>query len=456
MEPFEPYRIKVVEAIPQPTADERAAALERAGHNLFLLRSAEVTIDLLTDSGTGAMSDLQWSAMMAGDEAYAGSSSWETFRRVLGDLTGFPHILPTHQGRAAEFVLFSTLLRPGDRTLSNSHFDTTRANVQLAGGVPIDLPSPEMADLQSDRPFKGDIDLVALAAELSSGSGPVAAVIMTLTNNFAGGQPVSMANLRAVRSLCDQHRVPLVLDACRFAENAWFVGAREDGYAGRTPRSIAQEAFALADATTISLKKDGLANIGGMLGVRDPDLAQRCTELLIATEGYLTYGGLAGRDLSAIAQGVLEVTDARYLASRAAAAARLADRLEAVGVPTVRPTGAHAVYADAAALLPHIPPAQFPAHALGCALYLEGGIRTSEIGTLSMGMPGSNGGPDTPAPYEFVRLALPRRTYTRSHLDYVAEVFGQVAKRAGELAGYRIVRQPASLRHFSATLAPLG
>ncbi|MFE0378411.1 tryptophanase [Streptomyces inhibens] len=453
---MEPYRIKVVEPLAFPSREERRRALEDAGHNLFRLTADQITIDLLTDSGTSAMSAEQWSSLMRGDETYAGARSFDRFRQVVADLTSYRHILPAHQGRAAESVLFTALLTPGQITLSNTHFDTTRANVELAGCEARDLPCPEASDLQSDHPFKGDIDLDRLREALGGpDGGRVAAVIVTITNNAGGGQPVSMANLTAVRALCDQYAVPFFLDAARFAENAWLVTQRDPAYAHRTPREVAREAFQLADGAVASLKKDGIANIGGLLALNDDDLAHRCQNVLIAREGFPTYGGLAGRDLEVLAQGLTEVTEPRYLRARASAAAHLAGLAHAAGIPTVRPTGCHAVYLDAGALLPHIPAHQFPAHSLACALYLEAGVRSVELGTLTFGRPGPGGTQETAAPRELLRLALSRRVYTRSHLDYVGEALHAVARQAADLPGYRIIDAPPVLRHFQARLEPV-
>ena len=452
---FEPFRIKMVEPLPMPTHAERAAALEHAGYNVFRLRAAEITIDLLTDSGTGAMSAAQWAALMNGDESYAGAQSFERFEHVISELTGLPFVLPVHQGRAAERILFSCLLSPGKISVSNTHFDTTRANVELVGGEALDLPCPEADDLTSEEPFKGNLDLAALDELLGSpGERDIACVVMTITNNLGGGQPVSLTHLREVRARCDSFAVPLFLDASRFAENAYLVSVREPEHRGRSPREIAGEAFRLADGAWASLKKDGLANIGGVIALRDEQLAQRCRELLIATEGYTTYGGLAGRDLEALAQGLLEVTDPAYLEYRAATTAWLADTLTRGGVPVVQPAGCHAVYVDAGRLLPHIPPHQYPGHALACALYLEAGVRSSELGTLGFGRPQPNG-PDLPARHELLRLAIPRRVYTINHLVHAAEALIRLAADPKALTGYRIVQQPAALRHFSAALEPL-
>jgi tryptophanase len=452
---LEPFRIKMVEPLPVPTRAEREAALERAGYNVFRLRSAEITIDLLTDSGTGAMSAAQWAALIQGDESYAGARSYERFERVVAELTGFPFVIPVHQGRAAERIVFSSLLRPGRVSVSNTHFDTTRANIELVGAEALDLPCPESANLVSEEPFKGNIDLRKLETLLSDPlKSKVACVIMTITNNAGGGQPVSLSHLRDVRRVCDSHQVPMWLDAARFAENAYLVSLREPGQKARAPRQIAEDTFRLADGTWMSLKKDGLCNIGGVIALRDAELAQRCRELLIATEGFSTYGGLAGRDLEALAQGLLEVTDPGYLRYRAESTAWFADTLVRGGVPVIQPPGCHAVYIDALRLLPHIPPHQYPAHALACALYLEAGVRSSELGTLGFGRARPDGH-DVPAPHELLRLALPRRVYTRNHLEYVAEALIRIANKAGSLTGYRIVQQPAALRHFSAVLAPL-
>jgi len=453
---IEPFRVKSVEPIRHTTRDERAAALETAGWNLFGLHADDVLIDLLTDSGTGAMSSEQWSAMMRGDESYAGARSFHRFEAVVKELTGFEYVIPTHQGRAAERILFSELVREGHVVPNNTHFDTTRANVEHQGGEARDLIKPEHQDLHVEAPFKGDLDVDALEEAITElGRDRVPLVTVTVTDNSGGGQPVSLANLRAVREVCDRHHVPFFLDAARFAENAWFVVQREAGQQDRHPRDVAREMFRLADGCWISLKKDGLANIGGVLAMNDPDLAERCRATLILTEGFPTYGGLAGRDLEALAQGLTEVTEPDYLAYRVRTAEYLAELAWAAGVPTVRPPGGHAVYLDAKGLLPHIPPNELPAQALACELYLTGGVRGVEIGTLMFGRPQSDGAPDSPARHELVRLALPRRTYTQSHIDYVGEVIADVAVRAEQLRGYRIVSQPRWLRHFTAQLEPL-
>lgn len=453
---MEPFRAKVVEPIPLTTRAQREQALRRAHHNLFELRAEEVTIDLLTDSGTGALSAAQMAAAMLGDESYAGARSFHRFRTVVGDLTSYPHVLPVHQGRAAERILFATLLRPGQITLGNTHFDTTRANIELAGGQARDLPCPEAADLDSPHRFKGDIDLDALHRTLTGPDGPrVAAVVMTLTSNGMGGQPVSMANLAETARLCRAHGVPLFLDAARFAENAWLVTRHEPGYRDHSPREVAEEAFRLADGCTASMKKDGLVNTGGFLGLRDRDLARRCELLLVATEGFPTYGGLAGRDLDMLAQGLVEVTDPDYLRARARTTAYLAELARAAGVAVVEPPGVHAVYLNAGRLLPHIPPHRFPGHALACALYLEGGIRGVECGSLYLGKEDEHGHPVISAPWELVRLAIPRRVYSQGHIEHVGRTLARVAQHADRLPGYRITEQPALLRHFQSKLEPV-
>jgi tryptophanase len=452
---IEPFRIKSVEPLRFTTRAEREQALAAAGYNLFTLHADDVLIDLLTDSGTGAMSSEQWAAIMRGDESYAGARSFDRFHAVVSDLTGFAHIIPTHQGRAAERILFGAMVSDGDVVPNNTHFDTTRANVEYQGAEARDLVCPEGRDLQLEAPFKGNIDLDALERTLTEEGDRVPLVLVTITNNSGGGQPVSLENLRGARALCDRFDKPLILDACRFAENAWFVHEREAGQHDRTPREIAEEAFRLADGCTISLKKDGLANIGGLLALNDAEVAARCRDDLILTEGFPTYGGLAGRDLDALAVGLLEVTEPDYLRYRVRTAAYLAEKAWAAGVPTVRPPGGHAVYLDAGALLSHLPQTVLPAQALACELYLEGGVRGVEIGTLMFGRPGVDGAVDEVAPHELVRLALPRRTYTQSHVDYVGEVIAAVAARVEEIPGYRIVEQPRWLRHFTARLEPL-
>ncbi|MEH0934545.1 tryptophanase [Micromonospora psammae] len=452
-----PYRIKVVEPIPILGAEERRLALEQAGYNPFNLRADQITIDLLSDSGTGATSAQQEAAAALGDESYAGARSWFRFLDEVGDLTGYPHILPVHQGRAGERILFTSLLKPGQICVSNTHFDTTHANVKLVGAEPRDLPCPEAADLDSSEPFKGNIDLAALESLLTGPDGHrVGLVLMTITNNGLGAQPVSMANLEAVGELCRRHRVPYFLDAARFAENAWLVGQREAAYRDWTPRQIANRAFQLADGCVVSLKKDGLSAIGGFIGLRDGDLHARCEANLIATEGFSTYGGLAGHDLERLAQGVREVVDPAYLGARAASTARFAQLVNEAGVETVQPAGIHALYLNAGRLLPHLSPDQFPGHSLGCQLYLDGGIRCAELGSLYLGGLDEQHRLVTPAPFELVRLAIPRRVYTDTHLEYVAAILADIAKDPERVSGYRIVSSPPLLRHFKVRLEPLA
>lgn len=441
---IEPFRIKAVEPLRFTTREERERALRDAGFNVFLLRARDVIIDLLTDSGTGAMSAAQWGALMQGDESYAGSRSFERFESVVRDLTGYKHIIPTHQGRAAERILFHSALQMGDVVLNNIHFDTTRANVEYEGAEARDLVIPEGRLPAFVHPFKGNMNLAALEHVLQHEGDRVRMVMMTVTNNSGGGQPVSLENLRAVREIAHRYGKPFFLDACRFAENAWFIKQREEGQRHRTPRAIAQEMFRLADGALMSAKKDGLANIGGFLALNDDELAQKCRNLLILTEGFPTYGGLAGYDLEAIAQGLEEVLDEDYLRYRIRTVEYLGELLQAAGIPIVVPTGGHAVYIDAAAALPHIPALEFPGVALANSLYLEGGVRACEIGSVMFGKDGKAAG------MELVRLAMPRRLYTQSHIDYVGEVAAEVKRNAARLRGYRIVSAPKVLRHFTA------
>ena len=450
---IEPFRIKSVEALRFTTRDEREARLQEAGYNVFLLRGDDVLIDLLTDSGTGAMSSEQWAAMMRGDETYAGSRSFFRFRDVVSALTGFEYIIPTHQGRAAERILLHTVLRPGQIVPNNNHFDTTRANIEVEEAEARDLVIAEGRQPALEHPFKGNIDLDALDRLLSEDGDRVPLVMVTVTNNSGGGQPVSLENLRGVRALCDRYRKPLFLDACRFAENAWFIKMREPGQADRAPRDIAREMFALADGCTMSAKKDGLANIGGFLAMNDRDWADAARNLLILTEGFPTYGGLAGYDLEAIARGLEEVVEEPYLRYRIRSTEYLGDKLHAAGIPTMRPPGGHAVYIDARALLPRIPPLQYPGIALVNALYVEGGVRGVEIGTVMFGQ--RPDGTESAAAMDLVRLAVPRRVYTQSHIDYVAEVAIQVAGQRETLGGYTLTHSPKALRHFTARFEPL-
>ena len=446
---IEPFRIHTVEPIDFPDADERAAALEGAGWNLFGLHADEVIIDLLTDSGTGAMSTAQWAGMMQGDESYAGSRSYFRFRDSVRSITGLSEVIPTHQGRAAERILFATAVKEGDVVPNNTHFDTTRANVEFQGAEARDLVIPEGRVPATEHPFKGNMDVDALEATIEEvGRERIPLVMVTVTNNSGGGQPVSLANLRAVREVCDRYEIPLFLDACRFAENAWFIKLREPGYEDKTPREIAAEMFSLVDGCTMSAKKDGMSNIGGFLAMNDPDLAQACRNLLILTEGFPTYGGLAGYDLEAVARGLQEALEPEYLRYRIRSTEYLAEKISRAGIPIVRPAGGHAVYLDAGALLPHIPASRYPAQALACALYLEGGVRGVEIGSVMFGKPQPDG-TEIPAAMELVRLAVPRRTYTQSHIDYVGEVAIAVAEHASQLRGLRITEQAPWLRHFT-------
>ncbi|HEV8660792.1 MAG TPA: tryptophanase [Thermoanaerobaculia bacterium] len=444
---IEPFRIKTVEPIRFTTRAEREQALERAGYNVFQLRADDVIIDLLTDSGTGAMSAAQWGALNQGDESYAGSRSFFRFRDVVQDLTGYQHIIPTHQGRAAERILFHSTLQPGDLVLNNIHFDTTRANIEVEGAEARDLVIPEGRLTALVHPFKGNMHLEALESVLKAERERVRMVMVTVTNNSGGGQPVSLENLREVSRICKRYGVLFFLDACRFAENAWFIREREHGQHQRTPKAIARDMFSLADGCIVSAKKDGLANIGGFLALNDDGLAEKCRNLMILTEGFPTYGGLAGYDLEAIARGLEEVVEESYLRHRIASVRYLAEKLTEGGIPIVQPPGGHAVYIDAGQFLPHIPSTEYPGVALVNALYLEGGIRSCEIGSVMFG-PRTDG-------MELVRLAIPRRVYTQSHLDYVAEIATFVAARAHGLRGYRIVSAPRVLRHFTAQFEPL-
>jgi len=452
---IEPFRIHAVEPIRMSTREERQTAISAAGWNLFGLHADDVLIDLLTDSGTGAMSRDQWAAIQHGDESYAGSPSWFVFLEAVTALWPFRHVIPTHQGRAAEKILFSVIGGPGKVIPNNTHFDTTRANVEATGAEAVDLVIAEGRDPSALHPFKGNLDVAALEALLAARADDIPVVLVTVTNNSGGGQPVSLENLRAVRAVCERYGKPLFLDACRFAENAWFIKTREPGQAGRDIPDIVRDMAALADGMTMSAKKDGLANIGGWLALDDDAIAESCRNLLILTEGFPTYGGLAGRDLEAIAQGLREVVQDDYLHYRIRSTAYLGEALDAAGVPLVKPFGGHAVYLDARALLPHIPPLAYPGQALAVALYIEGGIRGCEIGTVMFGR--HPDGSETPGSMDLVRLAIPRRTYTQSHIDYVIEVVSRVAARATDLRGFRIAEpQPSALRHFTARFEPLA
>ncbi|MGZ6338839.1 MAG: tryptophanase [Candidatus Limnocylindrales bacterium] len=451
---IEPFRIHSVEPLRMSTGQQRREAVTRAGYNLFKVDAEDVLIDLLTDSGTGAMSRDQWAAIQHGDESYAGSPSFYLFRDAVRELFPFEHVIPTHQGRAAEKIIFSVLGGLGKVVPNNTHFDTTRANVEYTGAQAVDLVIAPGRDPRADHPFKGNMDVEALDALLRERGVDVPVVFVTITNNSGGGQPVSLANLRAVREVCDAHGKRLFLDACRFAENAWFIHEREPGQAGRDVVDIVREMASLADGMTMSAKKDPMGNIGGWLAMDDDDLARECRNLLILTEGFPTYGGLAGRDLEALAQGLREAVDHDYLRYRIRSTGYLGDALQRAGLPVLTPIGGHAVYLDARALLPHIPPLEYPGQALAVALYEAGGVRSCEIGTVMFGR--RPDGSETPAALDLVRLAIPRRTYTQSHIDYVIEVSQHVAREAGELTGYRIVDEPPTLRHFTAVFEPLG
>jgi tryptophanase len=451
---IEPFRIKSVEPIRLTTVAERDAHLREAGYNLFNLHAADVMIDLLTDSGTGAMSAEQWAGVQRGDESYAGSPSWFRFLDSVRALFPFKHVIPTHQGRAAEKILFSAVAGPGKVVPSNTHFDTTRANVEFTGAEAVDLVIEEGRHPSVIHPFKGNMDTDALDALIRErGAENVPLVMMTITNNSGGGQPVSLENLRAVRSVCDRYGLPLFLDACRFAENAFFIKEREPGQGDRSIPDIVRDMADLADGMTMSAKKDAIANIGGWLAMNDDAWADAARNLLILTEGFPTYGGLAGRDLEAIAQGLREVVHEDYLTYRIRSTAYLGEALVESGIPCVQPIGGHAVYIDAGALLPHVPALQYPGQSLAVALYREGGIRSCEIGTVMFGL--HPDGSEVPADMELVRLAIPRRVYTQSHVDYVIEVIRWVAQRTSELRGFRIAEQPAQLRHFTARFEPL-
>jgi tryptophanase len=442
---IEPFRIKTVEPIRMTTREERCSLLHAARLNVFNLRARDVLIDLLTDSGTGAMSSLQWSAMMQGDESYAGAESFYRFREQLRDLTGYEHILPTHQGRAAERILFELVGGDGKIIPNNNHFDTTRANIEHSGAEAVDLVIEEAKEPSNQYPFKGNMDTEKLRDLIeSAGSGRIPLCMLTITNNSGGGQPVSLQNIRDVREVCDRFGIPLFLDACRFAENAYFIKLREHGQQDRAVRDIVREMFDLSDGATISAKKDGLVNIGGVLLLKDESLAQKADSLLILTEGYLTYGGLAGRDLEAMAQGFQEVIHEDYLAYRIRSTQYLGQKLLEVGFQIVEPPGGHAIYVDASKLSPHIPADRFPGQALVCELYRQGGIRAVEIGSVMFG-----GGAEPP-PWELVRLAIPRRVYTQSHIDYVVEVCVEVFESRGALKGLRMTNDPPYLRHFTA------
>ena len=447
---IEPFRIKSVEPIHMTTRAEREAKLEKAKGNLFLLPSDDVIIDMLTDSGTGAMSSEQWAAVMRGDESYAGSPSFHRFEAAVRDTMGFEQVIPTHQGRAAEHLLFSRILKAGDIVPNNTHFDTTRANIEDTRAIALDLPCVESHDTQSMYPFKGNMDLDGLRTTLARDAARIPLVMVTITNNAGGGQPVSLENLRGVRALCDEYGVPLFIDACRFAENAQLIRLREEGMGERTVPQVVRDMFELADGCTMSAKKDGLANIGGFLALRDDGLAAELRQRLVVTEGFPTYGGMAGRDLDAVAQGLREVVDEAYLDYRLASIRYVVQRLADSGIPVVQRPGGHAVFLDAARFLPHLTWDQYPGQALAIELYLEGGIRSCEIGSLMLARIDPDTGASLPAAHELVRLAKPRRTYTQSHMDYVIEIIRRVWARRDGISAVEIAWAPPVLRHFSA------
>jgi tryptophanase len=451
---IEPFRIHSIEPLTLTTRAERGQHLRAASYNLFKLRAEHVLIDLLTDSGTGAMSRDQWAAIQRGDESYAGSPSYFAFVDAVRELFPFEHVIPVHQGRAAERILFSALGGPGKVVPNNTHFDTTRANVEATGARALDLVIAEGHDPRSEHPFKGNVDLDALEALLADHADAVPCVMVTITNNSGGGQPVSLENLRGVRAVCDRYGKPLFLDACRFAENAWFIHEREEGQGDRDVADIVRDIAALADGMTMSAKKDPMGNIGGWLAMRDDALAEQCQTQLILTEGFPTYGGLAGRDLEALAQGLREVVQHDYLRYRIRSTSYLGEALDKLGIPVLKPIGGHAVYLDARALAPHLDPLDYPGQAVAVALYEVGGIRSCEIGTVMFGR--GPDGSEVPAAMDLVRLAIPRRTYTQSHIDYVIEVCERVANDAAALPGYRITSEPSALRHFTAAFQPVG
>src|SRR5580658_2041915 len=444
---IEPFRIKSVEPLRHTTREEREGLLEAAGYNLFRIEARNILIDLLTDSGTSAMSTEQWAALMRGDESYAGSESFFRLKRVAEELTGFRHTIPCHQGRAAERILFTVVCKSGQVVPSNTHFDTTRANIEFTGARAVDLPIPEAADTQARLDFKGNMDVDALRSLIAKeGAANIPLVMLTITNNSGGGQPVSLQNIEAVKAVSAAHGIPFYLDACRFAENAWFIREREPGYADWSPKQIAQKMFSFADGCTFSAKKDAFANIGGFLSTNDDRLAQLENNLLILTEGFPTYGGLAGRDLDAIATGLEEVLEPDYLRYRIESTGYLGRHIADQGVPIVEPPGGHAIYIDAGRMLPHIHSSQFPGQALAVELYRHAGIRSVEIGSFMFG---------AAAQHELLRLAIPRRVYTQSHIDYVVEAILEVNARKSAIRGLEIVEEPPFLRHFTAKLRPI-
>jgi tryptophanase len=448
----EPFKIKMVESLKITTKEFRRKALENAGYNPFQLNAEDVYIDLLTDSGTGAMSDKQWAGIMLGDESYAGAKSWQHLEKVVKELTGMPYIIPTHQGRAAERILYGILGGKDKIFLSNTHFDTTRANIEFTGAQAFDLMPDDALDPEIYLPFKGNIDISKVRRSIEQyGKENIAAIIITVTNNSAGGQPVSMQNVKDLRAICTQSKIPLVIDGCRIAENSYFIKHREPGFENKSYKEIAQKMLGLGDAFIMSAKKDGLVNMGGLLTLRDESLALECTNLLIISEGFTTYGGLAGRDMEALAIGLEEVFDEDYLTYRIKSTEYLGKKLKEMGVPVVWPIGGHAVYVDAKKLYPQIPVNQYPGQALVCNLYIEGGIRSVEIGSFMFGKYNENGAL-VPAPNELVRLAIPRRVYTQSHIDFLIQVFEDLMEDRSQNSGYKITYEPPFLRHFTAQL----
>lgn len=452
---IEPFKIKSVEPIRFTTREERETLLKEAGYNPFMLHSDDVLIDLLTDSGTSAMSSKQWAGIMEGDEAYAGSKSFYRFEAVVRSIIQMKHIIPTHQGRAAEKILFSIVGGPGKYFPNNTHFDTTRANIEFTGSEAVDLLNEIGKHPEIRADFKGNMDIDKLEAFIKEkGPDNIPLCMITVTNNSGGGQPVSMQNIKDTKAVCKKYGIPLFIDACRFAENAYFIKLREKGYENKTPLEIAQEMFSYADGVTMSAKKDALVNIGGFLALNDDELAMKCRNLLIVTEGFPTYGGLAGRDLEAVAQGLLEVLDEHYLQYRIRSVEYLGEKLIAAGVPIIEPPGGHAIYIDAKRFTPHIPPEQYPGQSIVCELYIEGGVRAVEIGSVMFGKYDNNG-KLIPAMMELVRLAMPRRVYTQSHVDYLIEVISEVYNRRKDLKGYKITYEAPILRHFTAKFEPL-
>jgi len=447
---FEPFKAKVIEKIPITTPSQRRAAAERAKYNLFKLLAREVTIDLLTDSGTGALSDMQWSMMMRGDESYAGAESFCRLEETVRRITGMRHVIPTHQGRAAENLLFSALLKPGDIVPNNTHFDTTEANVSAKGGIPLNLPCGKAHDLDDLSPFKGDMDLDKLDQVLTENKGKVPVVFTTVTNNSAGGQPVSMANLKATAEICKRHGVPFYLDCARYAENAWFIKHREKGYAKKSLEQIAHDMFGCADGALMSAKKDAYVNIGGFLATRDRKVKDRVAEIMVVVEGFVTYGGMAGRDMEAVAQGLNEGLDEDIITARIAQVARLGDRLTELGVPILKPAGGHAIYLDARRMAPHLPQSQFPGQALTVEIYLEGGVRAVEIGSVMFAHKDAESGEMVYPELELIRLAIPRRVYTDAHMEHVAQTVAAVNNRADGVRGMKFIYAPPRLKHFLA------